>query len=553
MVLGTIDSLKKLSNFSKRGGEWDHSLHQDAKNELALSRMKRISELTGLSMHCFDSNQQLLHNKSNAQSLAYFPADVLNEIETVEGLTLIENPNGITHFLIPLLRDAKQRFIAVGFVFSREKRKLTEMVLSAVKQEWSSEDLDFWLESQRVLDVKSLHALLSLAVLHLEEEQQLTQLNDEVDNLSECLDETFEEISLLHEVAQHLKISETPEQLGQLCLDRISTLIEAETNIIWFEAQDNTSQFLSDSQTDFDELKLARLVAQFDGFHWDKPLVINQVESSLLSLEFPDLHNLVLVPVSDGINSFGWILSCNLLKSEEYGTIQASLLNSVASFLGTHLRNIDLYAQQEELMLSFVKSFISTLDAKDPYTRGHSERVALIAQQLAKQLGYSGEFIQDIYLSGLLHDIGKIGVDDGILRKEGKLTDEEFSQIQKHPMIGYKILTGIKKLKNILPGIRNHHEQIDGRGYPDGLRGSDIPLMARIIAVADAYDAMGSDRPYRNGMPLERLENIFREGKGLQWDSDVIDAYFEIRDELTRLSQKYNAEAETLAEAGRNG
>ncbi|WP_417389945.1 HD-GYP domain-containing protein [Gimesia sp.] len=552
MVLGTIDSLKKLSNFSKCGGEWDLELHQDARNDLAISRMQRISELTGLSMHCFDGNQQVLYDKSNARSLAYFPADVLSEIATVDGLTLIENANGITHYLIPLLQDAQQRFIAVGFVFSREKRKLTEMVLSAVKQEWSSEDLDFWLENQRVLDVKSLHALLSLAVLHLDEEQQLTQLNDEVDNLSECLDETFEEISLLHEVAQHLKISESPEQLGQLCLDRISTLIEAETNIIWFEAQDNTSRFLSHSQTDFDELKLARLVAQFDGFNWNQPLVINQVESSLLSLEFPDLHNLVLVPVSDGNNSFGWILSCNLLKSEEYGTIQASLLNSVASFLGTHLRNIDLYAQQEELMLSFVKSFISTLDAKDPYTRGHSERVALIAQNLAKQLGYSGEFLQDIYLSGLLHDIGKIGVDDGILRKEGRLTDEEFAQIQKHPMIGYKILTGIKKLKNLLPGIRNHHEQIDGRGYPDGLRGSDIPLMARIIAVADAYDAMGSDRPYRKGMPLERLENIFREGKGLQWDSDVIDAYFEIRDEITRLSQKYNEEVESLAEPGLN-
>lgn len=552
MVLGTIDSLKKLSNFSKCGGEWDLELHQDARNDLAISRMQRISELTGLSMHCFDGNHQVLYDKSNARSLAYFPAEVLSEIPTVDGLTLIENANGITHYLIPLLQDAQQRFIAVGFVFSREKRKLTEMVLSAVKQEWSSEDLDFWLENQRVLDVKSLHALLSLAVLHLDEEQQLTQLNDEVDNLSECLDETFEEISLLHEVAQHLKISESPEQLGQLCLDRISTLIEAETNIIWFEAQDNTSRFLSHSQTDFDELKLARLVAQFDGFNWNQPLVINQVESSLLSLEFPDLHNLVLVPVSDGINPFGWILSCNLLKSEEYGTIQASLLNSVASFLGTHLRNIDLYAQQEELMLSFVKSFISTLDAKDPYTRGHSERVALIAQNLAKQLGYSGEFLQDIYLSGLLHDIGKIGVDDGILRKEGRLTDEEFAQIQKHPMIGYKILTGIKKLKNLLPGIRNHHEQIDGRGYPDGLRGSDIPLMARIIAVADAYDAMGSDRPYRKGMPLERLENIFREGKGLQWDSDVIDAYFEIRDEITRLSQKYNEEAESLAEPGLN-
>jgi len=213
---------------------------------------------------------------------------------------------------------------------------------------------------------------------------------------------------------------------------------------------------MSDSKSGFDELNLARLVAQFDGYNWNQPLVINQVESSLLSLEFPDLHNLVLVPISDGTNSYGWILSCNLLKSEEYGTIQASLLNSVASFIGTHLRNIDLYAQQEELMLSFVKSFISTLDAKDAYTRGHSERVALIAQQLAKQLGYTGEFLQDIYLSGLLHDIGKIGIDDGILRKEGKLTDEEFAQIQKHPMIGYKILSGIKKLQNILPGIRNH-------------------------------------------------------------------------------------------------
>ncbi|QDV50574.1 HD-GYP domain-containing protein [Gimesia fumaroli] len=552
MALGTTDSLKKLSNFSKCGGEWDLDLHQDAKIDLAIRRMRHIAELTGLTLFCFDSNNGIVLDKTNAQSLPFFPVDILNEIQHVDGLTLIENTNGVTHFLLPLVEDEAHKITAAGFVFSKEKRKLTEMVLTAVQREWAAEELDAWLENQRVLDTKSLHALLSLALLHIEEEQQLTVLNEEVDNLSECLDETFEEISLLHEVAQHLKISESPEQLGKLCLDRIGTLIEAETNIIWFEGQGNTSQFMSDSTSGFDEVTLARLVAQFDGFNWNQPLVINQVESSLLSLEFPDLHNLVLVPISDGFNSYGWILSCNLLKSEEYGTIQASLLNSVASFLGTHLRNIDLYAQQEELMLSFVKSFISTLDAKDPYTRGHSERVALIAQKLAKQLGYSGEFLQNIYLSGLLHDIGKIGVDDGILRKEGKLTDEEFAQIQKHPMIGYKILSGIKKLKNILPGIRNHHEQIDGLGYPDRLKGTDIPLMARIIAVADAYDAMGSDRPYRNGMPLERLEIIFREGKGFQWDSDVIDAYFEIRDEIIQLSQKYNDDAAALVENSRN-
>jgi HD-GYP domain-containing protein (c-di-GMP phosphodiesterase class II) len=546
MVLGTTESLKRLSNFSKRGGDWDRDLHKEAKIDLAISHMKRASELTGLSMFGFDSTNGIILDKTTERALPFFPADVLNEIQNVNGLTLIESTNGIIHFIFPLVADDVHKISAAGFVFSKEKRKLTEIVLAAVEREWPAEDLNAWLEQQRILDIKSLHALLSLALLHLEEEQQLGLLNEEVDNLSECLDETFEEISLLHEVAQHLKISESPEQLGQLCLDRIGILIEAETNIIWFEGQDNTSQFMSDSKAGFDELNLARLVAQFDGYHWNQPLVINQVESSLLSLEFPDLHNMVLVPISDGTNSYGWILSCNLLKSEEYGTIQASLLNSVASFLGTHLRNIDLYAQQEELMLSFVKSFISTLDAKDPYTRGHSERVALIAQHLAKQLGYSGEFLQEIYLSGLLHDIGKIGVDDGILRKEGKLTDEEFAQIQKHPMIGYKILSGIKKLQNILPGIRNHHEQIDGHGYPDRLKGNEIPLMARIIAVADAYDAMGSDRPYRNGMPLEKLEIIFREGKGFQWDSDVIEAYFQIREEIIQLSQKYNEKAKSL-------
>lgn len=552
MVLGTTETIQKLSNFSTSDGDWNLSLQEDAKVELAICNMKRISELTALTMFCFDSNKRMILDKTNAHTLTYFPEDVLEEIETSNGLTLIENTNGVIHFLFPLIQDEVQNIFAVGFVFSKEKRKLTEMVLSAVEKKWTSAELDFWLEQQRVLDVKSLHALLSLAIIHTEEEQQIGILNKEVDDLSECLDETFEEISLLHEVAQHLKISESPEQLGKLCLERISTLIEAETNIIWYEGLENKSQFMSDSKVNFDELKLARLVAQFDGFNWNQPLVINQVENSLLSLEFPDLHNLVLVPITDGTNSFGWILSCNLLKSEEYGTIQASLLNSIASFLGTHLRNIDLYAQQEELMLGFVKSFISTLDAKDPYTRGHSERVALIAQQLAKQLGHSDEFLEEIYLSGLLHDIGKIGVDDGILRKDGKLTDAEFAQVQKHPMIGYKILSGIKKLQNILPGIRNHHEQIDGRGYPDRLKGMEIPLMARIIAVADAYDAMGSDRPYRNGMPLERLEIIFKEGRGQQWDPEVIDAYFEIRDEITLLSQKYNDEAATLVEICQN-
>ena len=148
--------------------------------------------------------------------------------------------------------------------------------------------------------------------------------------------------------------------------------------------------------------------------------------------------------------------------------------------------------------------------------------------------------MHDIYVAGLLHDIGKIGVSDTILGKPGALTKEEFQEVQKHPMIGFNILQGLKNLHHVLPGVRNHHENIDGSGYPDQLAGDQIPLMARILAVADAYDAMGSDRPYRRGMPVSKIETIFREGAAQQWDRSVIDAYFEIRDEIERLCLMYS-------------
>jgi HD-GYP domain-containing protein (c-di-GMP phosphodiesterase class II) len=213
----------------------------------------------------------------------------------------------------------------------------------------------------------------------------------------------------------------------------------------------------------------------------------------------------------------------------------------VASILATHQRNLELYRQHEDLLLGFVRSLVSSLDAKDAYTRGHSERVALIARRLGAELGLPPDDLRDIYLSGLLHDIGKIGVDDQILRKAGQLTREEFEQVKRHPVIGYNILCGLKNLQSVLPGVRHHHEAFAGTGYPDGLRGEQIPLMARIISVADSYDAMISDRPYRRGLRREKLEAILRDGAGQQWDPTVIAAYFAIREDIVRLCEFYAA------------
>jgi HD-GYP domain-containing protein (c-di-GMP phosphodiesterase class II) len=167
----------------------------------------------------------------------------------------------------------------------------------------------------------------------------------------------------------------------------------------------------------------------------------------------------------------------------------------------------------------------SAIDARDPYTQGHSERVAKLGYEIAKILGISESACQEIYLAGLLHDLGKIGVPDHILHKAGALTDEEFAVIKQHPEIGHRIIERLGKLHFVLPGVLHHHERWDGKGYPHALKQESIPLMARILAVADSFDAMTSSRPYRGAMPIERAAAVIRDGAGQQWDTAIVDCF----------------------------
>jgi putative nucleotidyltransferase with HDIG domain len=180
----------------------------------------------------------------------------------------------------------------------------------------------------------------------------------------------------------------------------------------------------------------------------------------------------------------------------------------------------------------------SAIDAKDPYTCGHSERVARIAVRLAEEMGVAPQKRSDLYLAGLLHDIGKIGIDDEVLKKTGPLSPEEYRRIQSHVEIGVTILNDLRKLHHILPGVRHHHESHDGTGYPDHLSGDDIPLEARILAVADSFDAMSSNRPYRRRLTPNQINEILQKGRGIQWDPEVIDALFACRMDLEAIRQK---------------
>jgi putative nucleotidyltransferase with HDIG domain len=193
--------------------------------------------------------------------------------------------------------------------------------------------------------------------------------------------------------------------------------------------------------------------------------------------------------------------------------------------IGAFGRERELNDDLEQANLSLTESLVNALDARDPYSAGHSLAVAVYSRDIAREIGLPDAEVQRLHLAGLLHDIGKIAVPDAILRKPAALTNGEFDEIRKHPAIGEQILAPSRHLEDILPAVRHHHERIDGKGYPDRLRDADIPLHARIIAVADAYDAMTSDRPYRDAMPPELAQRVLVQNQGMQHDPFIVSAF----------------------------
>jgi HD-GYP domain-containing protein (c-di-GMP phosphodiesterase class II) len=192
---------------------------------------------------------------------------------------------------------------------------------------------------------------------------------------------------------------------------------------------------------------------------------------------------------------------------------------------------VKLTRLSEELEMSYintVNSLARALDSRDRYTHGHSERVTLWSLKIAERIGYTTDEIARLRQSALLHDMGKIGVRDAILRKNGPLMPDELLEMQQHPVNGYEYIKDVKHLTPCLDGILYHHERIDGRGYPRGLKGHNIPLDARIIGVADTFDAMTSDRPYRKGMPKEKALLIMREVSATQLDPDLVNVFLDL-------------------------
>lgn len=193
--------------------------------------------------------------------------------------------------------------------------------------------------------------------------------------------------------------------------------------------------------------------------------------------------------------------------------------------------NNNLFVGNNEEVKNFVESLLFTLESKDEYSKNHSRRVALYSVAIARKMGESNDFQHNINIAGMFHDLGKIGIPDSVLLKPDKLTDEEYAIIQRHPTISATICSPIQAFKPIIPIILGHHERFDGHGYPNHLKREEIPFEARIIAVADSFDALTSNRAYRKAFDMDRVLEILRSGRGKQWDSEIIDFFLDIYDE----------------------
>jgi putative nucleotidyltransferase with HDIG domain len=211
-----------------------------------------------------------------------------------------------------------------------------------------------------------------------------------------------------------------------------------------------------------------------------------------------------------------------------HGDLQ--MLSIIAGQSSVSVHNAYLVDGLERNYVNTLMALNAILEAKHPYTKGHTQRVTLYATTIAREMGLPADEIQVMRDGAMLHDIGKIGVSDAILNKEGSLNDSEFSIIRKHPIIGETIIKPIKFLERVLPIIRNHHERVDGRGWPDGLTGAQIPMLVRICTVADAYDAMSSDRPYRDTLDSDKIRRQLICHCGTQFDEELVEIFLRLMD-----------------------
>jgi HD-GYP domain-containing protein (c-di-GMP phosphodiesterase class II) len=375
--------------------------------------------------------------------------------------------------------------------------------------------------------------------------QTALRTEEQIETVGVELARVYEELVLLHRISTNMRVTESDTNFLQLACDSLTDIVLVEGIAVLLERLVEGERRLvvaaGSGLIDIDEAMAAALRGRLaDELARGREALLDSEVDAPLRYEWPaSVRNILAVPLcakdkaesgtarrgKGTVSIIGAMVAVNRVDKPDFDSTDVKLFTSVASGCAVFVENGKLFNDLKELFVGSLKALTNSIDAKDQYTRGHSERVALISRWIAERVAQreplEDDQIHKIYLAGLLHDIGKIGIDENVLRKNGKLNPEERACICRHPGIGAGILRGIKQMRDIVPGVLCHHERIDGRGYPGGLTGDEIPLTGKIVGLADSFDAMTSRRTYRDAMSVEHALDEIRKGLGTQFDAKI--------------------------------
>lgn len=392
--------------------------------------------------------------------------------------------------------------------------------------------------------------------------------SQQMELVSSELSQTYEELMLLYKMSTNMKMTQSDANYLQMACDSLTELVDVEGIAIFLEKKIGDSKKLILSagagliamdyrQDDMYEILFERLMGELEA--GNDALLDSEVDAPFKYEWFGRVKNIIAVPLHGKDKIIGMMVATNRLDKADFDSIDAKLFNSVANECAVFIENQSLFRDLKELFIGSLKALTNSIDAKDQYTRGHSERVALISKWIAERYSQvtgelDNDMIQKIYLAGLLHDIGKIGISEAVLGKKGKLTESEYEQIKTHPSIGAGILSEIRQMADIVPGVLCHHERYDGKGYPKGLCGEEIPLVGKIVMIADTFDAMTSKRTYRDALSVETTIAEIEKGLGGQFDPEMGSIFLNSDiDKLWEIIQEGNVESYYSDDAGDYG